>query len=128
MQISKKPLLTPTVYNEINSNTLFVLGKNLNELFLNENTNGAKNGTNIYSQLPNIFKYEADNEDRLWLCENSIIERKNYKTYIFRLSDILNLNFNSNKLKQFKLPEFILCKFRINLKQHLNNNNSNVLI
>lgn len=71
----------------INSETLFVLGKNVNEIFIANNINTKS----IYSQFPNLFKYEADNEDRLWLFENSIIERKNFKCFIYLQSEITDL-------------------------------------
>ena len=124
---SKKPMLTSVAAaaDEIDCNTLFVLGKNWNELFVNESV-PSMNGSakNVYTQFPTLFKYEADNEDRIWLCDNSIIERKHYKTYIFRLDDILHLNLHlgnngNSKLKHFKLPEFMLIKIRATkLKQH----------
>ena len=105
---------------------------NLNELFLNENNinngNSNNNGKNVYTQFPNLFKYEADNEDRLWLCDNNIIERKNHKTYLFILADIIQTstlkNYQTSTLKHFKLPDFSLDKMKANLKQYyLTNNN-----
>jgi hypothetical protein len=87
---------------EINKDTLFVLGKDL----LNENKN-------LYSQM-NVFKYEADNQDRQWLLDNLIIERKHFKVYLL-LNEEFNKNNNNNSndiVKSFKLPDFILNKLK----------------
>jgi hypothetical protein len=101
---------------EINKDTLFVLGKDL----LNENKN-------LYSQM-NVFKYEADNQDRQWLLDNLIIERKNFKVYLL-LNEEFNKNNNNNHnntsndiVKSFKLPDFILNKLKRQYFLTKNNN------
>jgi len=98
---------------EINKDTLFVLGKDL----LNENKN-------LYSQM-NVFKYEADNQDRQWLLDNLIIERKNFKVYLL-LNEEFNKNNNNNNsndiVKSFKLPDFILNKLKRQYFLTKNNN------
>jgi hypothetical protein len=45
----------------------------------------------IYSRYPQLFRYEADQHDRHWLNENSIIKRKNLKCYLLAYDEIEEL-------------------------------------
>ncbi|RMZ94884.1 deoxynucleotidyltransferase terminal-interacting 1, partial [Brachionus plicatilis] len=96
------------------SDTKFVLGKNVNDVFLeiqqqfyevnSEDSNSSVtlndsiNPKSIYSRFPNLFRYEADQQDRQWLNENHIIKRKNIKCNILLLDDIFELFKNNFKL------------------------------
>ena len=102
---SKTSNLETNSFNlKFNSETKFVLGKNVNELFFqqlsNENANTNETHKSIYSKYPKLFKYEADTNDRQWLTENSIIKRKNIKCFILIFSEIeelfSNLKFENN--------------------------------
>ena len=46
---------------------------------------------NIYSKHPNLFKYEADASDRLWLKDNGILKRQNTKCYILLSAEVATL-------------------------------------
>lgn len=100
---------------KFNSSTKFVLGKIVNDLFikynqqqqqqlLNENSNlnnqdesanenNTQNNTNktIYSKYPQMFRYEADQNDRQWLFDNDHIKRKNFKCYLLLFEDVDHL-------------------------------------
>lgn len=52
----------------------------------------------IYSKHPELFRYEADQFDRQWLNEHSIIKRKNLKCYLIALDDILDVFKSSLRL------------------------------
>lgn len=97
----------------IEASTRFVLGKHVNELYLqlhqdgtgssspnnilNSGTSSSNtasiNGTtkSIYTKYPTLFKYEADQADRQWLTEKSILKRKNLKCYILIYDEVLDL-------------------------------------
>ena len=100
-------------YYEISPNTKFVLGKNVNELFArsqnlqnkqttdpNDDNNNSKS---IYTRFPNLFKYEADQSDKQWLNEKSIIQRKNVKCFLFLFDEVEELFTN---LMFFTSPYF----------------------
>ncbi|CAF0826640.1 unnamed protein product [Brachionus calyciflorus] len=141
--------------SKFDSNTKFVLGKNVNDVYCqvqqyiyeinSEDSTSSSNqndSKNIYSKFPNLFRYEADQHDRQWLCENNIIKRKNLKCYLLLFDDINELfmsNFKINssqetpgindeakntllderdeilkQLKAFTLPDFLLNKLKKN--------------
>ena len=99
--------------SKIDDSTQFVLGKSANDLYLqfqqmasnmtndDEATDSRENeqddmqdynsNKNIYSKHPNLFKYEADANDRLWLKENGILKRKNNKCYILLSAEVASL-------------------------------------
>ena len=52
------------------------------------NTNSNKS---IYTKHPGLFKYESDQNDKQWLFDNSIIQKKMVKLYIFLYTDLLDL-------------------------------------
>lgn len=86
---------------------MFVSDKSISEEF--------NQSINLYRQTPNLFKYEADIEDKNWLLDNSIIERKNLKVNLYIYNNIINIMKDlkeDHKLKYFKVPDFILFKIK----------------
>ena len=105
----------------LSSDTKFVLGKLVNELYksqqqqdkssgeanneLNDDSSSVATESNtgayksIYSENSSMFRYEADQFDRQWLSENSIIKRKNVKCILLlwdEASDLLLDSHNAN--------------------------------
>lgn len=99
----------------IDSKTKFVLGKNANEIYFklqqqfnetslcedsstNNSNNENSNTKSIYTKFPNLFRYEADQDDRHWLNENQIIKRKNLKCFLLIFDEIDELFTTSFRL------------------------------
>lgn len=107
----------------LNSETKFVLGKNVNDIFLeiqqqfhevnSEDSNSLVTADStypksIYSRFPNLFRYEADQQDRHWLNENQVLKRRNIKCIILLLDEINELfesNFKLNSRNGLKQKE-----------------------
>jgi hypothetical protein len=64
------------------------------------NTNNNTNSKSIYSNYPDLFRYEADQDDRQWLNEKSIIKRKNIKCFLIQLDQVEEL-FNKELFGDF---------------------------
>lgn len=107
-----------------NSETKFVLGKNANDIFLelqqqfyevnSEDSYSSVSQADwaypksIYSRFPNLFRYEADQQDRHWLNDNQILKRRNIKCIILLLDEINELfkdNFKLNSSNGLKDTE-----------------------
>lgn len=115
----------------INEKTLFVFGKNANDLINNNQTTSLNenqinnNNKSIYAKYPYLFKYEADQLDKQWLSKNNGLNRKVVICNILFYDDILKIietlnnnvnlldeNYLKKKLKPFELPENILFKIK----------------
>lgn len=97
--------------NTITVSTKFVLGKMANKLYLLTTSTpvsierdfglNTNNNKSIYTKYPHLFKYESDQSDKQWLFENSIIDKKMVRLYIFLYNDLVDLfssaTFNENE-------------------------------
>jgi hypothetical protein len=97
--------------NTITVSTKFVLGKYANKLYLLTTSTpvsterdfglNTNNNKSIYTKYPHLFKYESDQTDKQWLFENSIIDKKMVRLYIFLYNDLVDLfssaTFNENE-------------------------------
>jgi hypothetical protein len=105
-----------------------------NEMRANTPSNFEQNNVNnksIYTKCPHLFRYNADRDDRIWLADNNIIVKKNYKCYILILDEVENLFDNlkfdftkNNEFKSFMLPDSIIKKLQRKLIDFKRNNNS----
>jgi hypothetical protein len=93
----KQKLKKPT------NQTKFILGKLVNDIYkkylhsspttANDDQSDPNNNTSksIYSNFPHLFRYEADQDDRHWLNEKSIIKRKNLKCFLLLVDEVEDL-------------------------------------
>ena len=93
--------------SKLTNDTKFVLGKLVNDIYKKylhslsttittndeQQQSDPNNNTtkSIYSNFPHLFRYEADQDDRHWLNEKSIIKRKNLKCFLLLVDEVEDL-------------------------------------